>query len=309
MLYDPSKRINVPDNRPILTFDTSAINRVADDPDCEALIDGLGVGFHPRLTFTSVGEIIATANRDRRESLLRVCKRMLSVGDCIDPQHEIIRKMIEGFEADATLDWTEVYVRFPEAEQEIIRSETFDDELSKQEREEARQHDREFSQVYEGAKAPFDRLFASSSEMPPINLAQFIPHLQVPGGAFWILAARLCDRVSKASFDEAMVRRFVGQCEPFRALMLALFAAQYDRCIRPHGVAPSLRSGRNDTFMAVCLPFCHHFVSDDAGQLACFKAVASIAALDVSIHSYDEFLHAILVSKSVTMSAASKLLL
>ena len=54
MLYDPSKRINAPDNRPIITFDTSAINRLADDPDCEALIDGLGVGFHPRLTFTSV---------------------------------------------------------------------------------------------------------------------------------------------------------------------------------------------------------------------------------------------------------------
>ncbi len=40
MLYDPSKRINAPDNRPILTFDTSAINRLADDPDSEALIDG-----------------------------------------------------------------------------------------------------------------------------------------------------------------------------------------------------------------------------------------------------------------------------
>jgi len=43
--------------------------------------------------------------------------------------------------------------------------------------------------------------------------------------------------------------------------------------------------------------------------LACFRAVASIAALDVSIHSYDEFLDAILVSKSVAMSAASKLIL
>jgi hypothetical protein len=270
MLYDPSKRINAPDKRPILICDTSAINCLADDPDSEALIDGLRVGFHPRLTFTSVGEIIATTNRDRRESLLRVCKRMLSMGDCMDPQHEIIRKMIETFEANETFDWTDVYVRFPAAEQEIIRSENFHDELSKQEREQARQHDRAFSHVYEAAKAPFDRLFASSSEMPPINFAQFIPHLQVPGGAFWILAARLCDRVSKTSFDEATVKRFVGQCEPFRALMLALFAAQYDRCIRPPGVAPSLRSGRNDTFMAVCLPFCHHFVSDDRGPIGLF---------------------------------------
>jgi hypothetical protein len=43
--------------------------------------------------------------------------------------------------------------------------------------------------------------------------------------------------------------------------------------------------------------------------MACFRVGASIAALDVSIHSYDEFLDAILVSKSAAMSAASKLLL
>jgi hypothetical protein len=45
MLYDPSKRINAPDNRPILTFDISAINRLADDPDSEALIPELCTEF------------------------------------------------------------------------------------------------------------------------------------------------------------------------------------------------------------------------------------------------------------------------
>lgn len=46
------------ENKPILTFDTSAVNRLADDPAREALIDGLVSGFFPRLTFTSIDEVV-----------------------------------------------------------------------------------------------------------------------------------------------------------------------------------------------------------------------------------------------------------
>ena len=50
-----------------------------------------------------------------------------------------------------------------------------------------------------------------------------------------------------------------------------------------------MKTGRNDTFMATCIPYCDEFVTNDAGQLACYREVASIASLPVTIRSYDQF--------------------
>jgi hypothetical protein len=85
------------------------------------------------------------------------------------------------------------------------------------------------------------------------------------------------------------MRRFIAECDPFRALMIAFFAAQYDLCHRKEGVGRSFRTGWNDTLMAICLPYCQQFVTNDDGQLACYREVASIAGLDVAIHSYKDF--------------------
>jgi hypothetical protein len=276
--------------KPILTFDTSSIGGrdcLVDEPDLEALLAGFTAGFHSRFTFTSVGEIIATTSRERRQKQLGVCKKLLSSGDCIDPQHEIIRKMVERFEQPGPFDWTSVYVRFLEAENEIAREQDFGDELAAQEREEARIHDRRFVNVYGNAKPEFDKIFATGTRIPG-NASELVSKLKA-GGAFWKLAGNLCSRVSKNSWDAAKVRRFFDACPPFSALMVALFVAQYDRCVRPQNIGPSLRTGRNDTFMAVCLPYCEQFVTNDARQLRCFKEVISICKLPVVAQSYDDF--------------------
>jgi hypothetical protein len=277
------------DDGPIWTPDTSAINRLADDPDSDALIAGLRSGFFVRLTFTSVGEVIAIENADRRRKLLRVCGLLLSAGDCIDPQHEILRKLVAEFEAAPSFDWRKVPIDFPEAQVAIARGEYSSDDDAGQEREENEKLKDQFAQVYEDAKPHFDRLFPSGAKNWPRNVAELVAGLQIPGGAFWNLAGNNYARVGKKSPDEALMRKFVADCDPFRALMVAFIAAQYDLCLRPERVGPSFRSGRNDTLMAICLPYCHQFVTNDKGQLACYSAVASVAGLDVTIRSYEEF--------------------
>ncbi|MGA3328872.1 MAG: hypothetical protein ABSF45_30850 [Terriglobia bacterium] len=60
------------DARPRLTFDTSAINKLADDGHLRALVGGLGSGFFVRLTFTNVEEVVASTTGERRRKLLDV---------------------------------------------------------------------------------------------------------------------------------------------------------------------------------------------------------------------------------------------
>jgi hypothetical protein len=292
------------EDQPIWTPDTSAINRLADDPDSDALIAGLKSGFFLRLTFTSLSEIIANENGDRRRKLLRVCKQLLPAGDCIDPQHEILRKMIPEFEANPSFDWRSLRVDFPQAQDVIARQENFGDQEARQEREENEQLKDQFARVYEDAKPHFDRLFTSGAASPPRDVAELVARFQIPGGVFWTLAGNLYARVGKKTPDETLMHKFVAECDPFRALMIAFFAAQYDLCVRPERVGPSFKSGRNDTVMAICLPYCHQFVTNDKGQLACYRAVASIAGLDMIVRSYEEFRNGFsLVGAAVSSSA------
>jgi hypothetical protein len=281
---------------PILILDTSGINRLADDPDSQALIAGLRSGFHFRLTFLNVSEVIANEKRERRDQLLRICRRLMSQGDCIDPPHEIIRKMVTQFEQSLAFDWTRVFVDFLEAQNAISHEESFSDDLADQEREELRALQKQFVRIYDDAKPAFDRLFNDNTVKTPVSVSELAARLQIPGGAFWHLAEGLYSRVGKLRPDSATLRRFIEICDPFRTLMIALCAAQYDRCIRPQNVGPSLRSGRIDTFMAIYLPYCHQFVTDDPRQMACYKEVVSVAGLSMAVKSYEEFRNGLLVT-------------
>jgi hypothetical protein len=263
--------------------DTSAVNRLADEPDSEALIGGLRAAYFVRFPFTVVSEAIASTNGDRRKTLLRVCRRLLAAsGDCIEPSHEIIRIMVAQFEKQ--LPTTVVIdVRMPEAEREILREIEFSDDLAAADRGENRKYDQEFAKVYADAKAAFD----SAGVTRPTRLDDLIEHLQI-GGAFWKLVHNLYHRAASRPADEATVKRFYESCEPFRALVVAVFAAQYARCFPAPG-ADSMKTGRNDTFMAASLPYCDEFITDDQGQLRAYRAVAKYMGLNVVIRPFDEF--------------------
>lgn len=279
------------DNRKIISLDTSAVNQFADDADSDALIAGLTVGFFIRLPFTVVSEIIATSSGERRKRLLTLCRKLLVAGDCIEPHHEILKVMVRRFETSAPLDVAHVNLRMIEAENEILRAENFDDGLAAQEREENRNNDKIFCKVYGDARKPFDdvaaRAAANGTRMPE-SVAELVEALQT-GGAFWTLARNLYERVATRPVDDATLRRFYAKCDAFRALMLAIFAAQYDRCIRQPSDNRSLKSGRNDTFMATCLPYCDEFVTDDRGQLTCYQDVVALAGLHTIIRPFESF--------------------
>ncbi len=291
------------ENRPILIPDTSVINRLADDADPEALIAGLTSGYFIRFPFTAVSEVIATTSGDRRRQLLRVCRRLLSAaGDCLEPHHEILRIMVTRFEKSLPVGLEHVNLRMQEAENEILSAEDFGDDLSREEREKGRILDKNFRDLYARAKTAFDELAATGASMPQ-SVAELVSQLQA-GGAFWTLARNTFDHVAIQPSNDATIQRFYAECEPFRAIMIALIAAQYDRCIRSPRQSPSLKAGRNDTLMATCLPYCDQFVTNDAGQMWCYREVVSAAGFDATVRSYEEFRDRLfLVGRTVSTAA------
>ncbi len=248
-------------NRPILTLDTSAINRLADDPSCEAVINGLAASFFVRLTFTSVDEVAQSSDAERRDRLLGVCKRLLASGECLLPVDELLQKLVRAFDTDtATFEWCKVDVRLDEAVEAAVRSAAISDELSKAAREEAGPMKQLFESMLRDTKPAFDSVFAANPSARPESVGELIGRLQ-RGSQYWKTAGSLYNSIAGQSADEGTVHKFWDRSPPFQCLMGALCAALYDRNVRLPNTPGSLRAGWADTFMAVYLPYCHQFVT------------------------------------------------
>jgi len=277
-------------SKPSLGFDTTTLNRLTDAGDSDALLAGLSAGFHVRLTGTNVEEIIATSNPTRRAALLATCRLLLGGGDCILPFQVIVSKHIIDFYSNGrSFEWQQVNVRFRDCEMLLSRPEGLDSDLPDKQRLFAIELDKQFSSVFENAKAPFEELFAANRTERPTGFADSLARLQVAGGAYWTMAAAFYQKVTKVTPDEQSMRFFVSHCPPYRALLDAIFIAQFDRCFRviPDG-GPSLRAGAIDLYSAAYLPYCELFVTDDRRQRECLKQVASEASIVSAVLSYQE---------------------
>src|SRR5260370_12051028 len=99
--------------RPVLIFDTSAINTLADDHASIALIGGINAGYFVRVPETVIAELVAVLNHKRRRRLFDVERRLRSEGEIIRPFAEIIRTSIKLFEANpGDFDWRTTPVSF-----------------------------------------------------------------------------------------------------------------------------------------------------------------------------------------------------
>jgi hypothetical protein len=274
-------RIVMPD-----TCTLNAMTHPADFPDGPLAFAAMKSGYFVRLPFTVLSEVIAKESSTDRHHVMRACASLLGAGDCILPHHEILSALVRRFEQGDSLAINHLNLRMSEAE-DAIRFDTFDDALSAEERQENYDHGRNFDECHREIKAAHgDRI--------PKSLTEFIPHTQAHG-IFWKVAKGIYDRAATVPATDEAIRKFYSECEPFRALMIAIFAQVYNR-IKPAGV-PRMKAGRNDTFMATCLPFCDEFVTRDKSMLACYREVVAAAGLNVTVRSFDEFTEQFLVGR------------
>lgn len=277
--------------RPLLGFDTSGINALnKGGAGAEHLIAGLDAAYAVRLNGTALDEIVAHSLPGERERLRKLCRRLLAngEGDVLLPFHEITTRLALAFESGEPFDWTRVDVRSSEYMDFILGGEIPDlDTVSVEQRRSAAETGEQFERLFLNPRAIFQKLRKTDKESWPKSASELTQMLQGPGGAYWIFGMGLYTRATKKSVTEEKVRTFVRECPPFRALLAALMVAEYERTIR-QDEAPAF-AGRNDLFMAVYLPYCDEFLSNNHLQQKALREVVSIAQLQTSIRWYKEF--------------------
>jgi len=271
-----------------LIFDTSAINALADDPDSAAITASLGAGYRVGITETVISEVIADPDVARRTGRFDLMKRLLGAGNCLMPFNWIIEEQAKSYvRGPSAYEWKRLDVRLRMGEEEIVRQE-FIHSLSDETLLNQRDWENGFKAIFENARPAFQRIFEDEAGPRP-SLQKVTSILLGDGGAHLSIGSTLVEAASGARLEEAQVKDFIERCPPFKALLVALCVAQYDRCVRGEG-EPSLgKAGRNDMFSAVYLSYCGIFVTNDRGQCKALTAVAGLMHWPVSVALYSEF--------------------
>jgi hypothetical protein len=281
------------DDKPIVGFDTSAMNELAGDRDCAALLPKIRAGFHVRLSVTAVGELIATPEAPRRSKLLALCGELMQSGDCIHNAYHLLQILVRAFEKSQAFDWRLVDVRFQEAENVLRSAGTFSDSESQSVLEENEEAKRRFEEFYKRLNPLYRQVFAQRGATRPPSLNESVDRFRKTGSfdkMASILYAYISDRdPGRDPPPTPTVERFLRSCPPFHAYLLGFCAARYSRTLkRPQ--SPRMKAGALDTSMAACLPYCGVFVTNDRGMENCFKEIRSAAEMPVEVLSYDCFL-------------------
>jgi hypothetical protein len=148
----------------------------------------------------------------------------------------------------------------------------------------------------------FEGLFTRSANPlgGPNSFAEWLIQSQGPGGSFWNTARLLyegafgptsaVDTNSSLTIppDETTLKTFLDVCPPVRALVYAMERTLYDRSLRAVN-RPAYKAGRNDQMMAVFLPYCEQFLTNDGQQQKRLQEVAAAANIPVNVRLYADF--------------------
>jgi hypothetical protein len=270
-----------------IIFDTSAINKLEADKDLMAITQSLSVAYKVGIPETTLSEIIACPDEQERRRLLDVCKRLLTSGNCVMPFQWIVEEQAKAYQRDPSgYDWKTLKVRFKEGESEIARQEIIHS-LSQETRANQKAWEKQFQHIYRDAKPAFQALFDASTTRP--SLREVTDKLLAEGGAHLAIGADLIEKATGTRPSEADTKDFMERCPPFKALLIALCVAQYDRCIRSEREQSLGKAGRVDMLSAVYLPYCRTYVTNDEGQCKALNAVAALMAAEVSVVLYEDF--------------------
>lgn len=211
---------------PIVTFDTTAHNRLVDDSRSGSVLAGMKSMWF-RFAGLSI-EALFAAPAARRTGLFASCRQIqIGPSECFLPSNLLTEQLILAhFSEPSGFNWKTVDVRWPDCDRQLRNPEFFADEpISKEQRDfqwERRQSDKE---RFVEPRPKLQPIFDAHGEAPPTTFREAISRLDnVGNSAMWFKAQFYYDLVTTVDSTEATVKEFAASCPPFLSLIYAVFA-------------------------------------------------------------------------------------
>lgn len=275
---------------PRLVFDTSVINWLAEDEDRKAILEGLRLSCFVLITETSISEILADRDIERRNTRLDVLKFFLNFGICIMPFSWTVEEQMKAYFRDPHgYDWSRLDIRFREGERELARQE-FMHTLSEETFTTMKDLRKDFANIYKQVRPDFRKAFGLRDDEPAPPFQDVAQALLAQGGPHFELAKAYIENITGSRGTPDQVRDFMERCPPFAALMVAVTLANYDYCMRSEREPwITKKASREDLLSAAYLPYCQRFVTSDEGQCKALAFISDWTKLNIPVVLYDEF--------------------
>jgi hypothetical protein len=279
----------------IISLDTSAVNRLHDDPEREALITGLVAGGRVYVTALNVIEACGTPERPRRESLLRLEKRLARDFHPL----EIPLKMLENLAIahsrsqvcamvtigdDVAGIWD--ILNDPSRADEEIRKGIISWQQSLEE---------PFKRSHGEARLRFQELFEREGAERPRSGADLIRSICRLDQPLTDHVTPMYKKFTGTDISNAEVRQFFNERPEWVLYFLGWAYSMHQRAIRRRGYGQRGKPGTVDLWCAVYLPHCDCFVTHDVGQRRALRVLNVFNPRLTKIISYDELRQRLLV--------------
>lgn len=256
-------------------FDTSAINALLGDPEQERLERLLtGDGKVVFISSVNIAELAATSDPARRESLLRLAKRLAKKTRPLALPRELFRTSLDAFatekaQIDTTSDPTVnnlwIALDHPQQVTEAVRAEI--QALN-------RGNEAWYREMHENARPAMRKELES---LPRFRNATHLTKIYWSSDKFITSALRPFVIGLRHPELVGREREVVGRCEFWKFFFAAFVAGIYHRAIKDHGFGYRTNAGSADTQQAIYIPTCDVFVSNDQAQFTAFRPLAPLA--------------------------------
>ncbi len=289
-------------NRPAVVFDTSVHNRMhRDGAASDEVFAALKVGYFVRIAGLSIEELLATPDASKRAEIVAYASRLQAgPSDCLMPQNEMLTRLITAYETNPSgFDWRKVNVTAPEYGCEISRGELIaDDELAAEQWQCLMDAKKEFEGPFSHLRPMLEEIIDRHGAQAPTTFEEILPMVEAEGGLLLGFGRGLYSYVASGDTSDATVRDFLAKCPPFRASVYAFLLAWFDRSLADRHKRERYTAGRVDLFMAIYMPYCDLFISDEGNgmQQKCLREIARAAKLSTQVRSYDDFCNSLMVT-------------
>jgi hypothetical protein len=292
-----------PGYRPIVTFDTSVHNRLMDDSAGEAVLARIRGNRHVRIAGLSIEELASTTDATERKALFTYAQHVTqdNESDCLLPHNELIRRLIlDHYHNPWSFDWRNVDVRSWDYHGELSNREyVMDDALATDQRQQQKDLQKQFRQMFTTLRPKLDLAFANHGTPRPLTFRDALKGDKEGNQTLTVSMGRMFYiGITGAKVSRNRVREFIEVCPPYRAMLYGMMMARYDLAVRDMHRGERFQCGRNDLFMAVYLPYCDEFVTDEKRreQERCLREIAAVANVPTKVLSYDDFYNSLAIT-------------
>ncbi|WP_454060923.1 hypothetical protein [Candidatus Nitrospira salsa] len=274
----------------IYCFDTSAINRLLDDPEREPIVTTiLSIGSF-RITAYNVLEAAKTSDLSRRTQLLKLMCRLANRNRPLDRPNRILSKYLDAhaagtsswkINADAKLDGTWLALNQPDCLDQNAIDEVVDW---------ANKSEQDFSSVVAGDRVKFQSVFNQIPTSEQLkSTASTLRVFSTNKNFLNSLVSEAYERQTGKRLIDPEIESLVQ--EPVCGLYFLAYAyALHHRAMQGQGYSANRNAGAIDLWQAVYLSLCDRYVTNDKAQ---YRGLRLLNVINNNLHTqvmrYDTF--------------------